>query len=132
MADRQFYAHVPYHIACHVFVHVLLNAISQHSFKKILNKITSIFYRMIPETKKQHKLNHINSPQHNVPAGSIGTNKRVLRIKQHSAFQTFCSKTLTTVVLATVTQTRQDQTARQALRHVYVTVYQAFRFSQPE
>jgi len=83
---------------------------------------------MIPETKKkQHKLNHINSPQHNVPAGSIGTNKRVLRIKQHSAFQTFCSKTLTTV-----TQTRQDHTARQALRHVYVTVYQAFRFSQPE
>jgi len=53
MADRQFYAHVPYHIACHVFVHVLLNDFSQHSFKKILNKITSIFYKMILKTKEQ-------------------------------------------------------------------------------
>jgi len=65
-----------------------------------------------------------------IPCRNIGTDKRVRCIKQHGWCRRYCYQTTTTVVLTAVTQTGKYKFICNALRNVYMTVYQAFRFSQ--
>ena len=55
----------------------------------------------------------------------VCTDKCVLSIKQHSACWLSHSKAPTAIVLKAVAQTRKNEIVCQALRSVYVTVYQA-------